>query len=137
MRIRLNVFRDPQDLADLRVGVEHDVGVARARFQDVRRRHAIAGEVMTIEAARREITTHGRIEGTVRVVREAHRELPKDSADFALSRLDHFRNANGGSSTAEIRTEMQRTMSGHAAVFRTDELMAELEQFLRDQGNEQ
>src|SRR5512139_1116091 len=55
----------------------------------------------------------------------AHNELPKDSADLALSRLDHFRHAQGGSSTAEIRTEMQRTMSLHAAVFRTDELMAE------------
>jgi succinate dehydrogenase / fumarate reductase flavoprotein subunit len=55
----------------------------------------------------------------------AHAELPKDSADLALTRLDRFRNANGSSSTAEIRTEMQRTMSGHAAVFRTDELMAE------------
>ncbi|EJU11360.1 succinate dehydrogenase flavoprotein subunit [Sphingomonas sp. LH128] len=52
-------------------------------------------------------------------------ELPKDSADLALTRLDHFRNANGSSSTAEIRTEMQRTMSLHAAVFRTDELMVE------------
>ncbi len=55
----------------------------------------------------------------------AHDSLPKDSADMALGRLDHFRNANGGSSTAEIRTEMQRAMSKHAAVFRTDELMAE------------
>jgi succinate dehydrogenase / fumarate reductase flavoprotein subunit len=52
-------------------------------------------------------------------------ELPKDSADMALGRLDHFRNASGGSPTAEIRTEMQRTMSQHAAVFRNDELMAE------------
>jgi succinate dehydrogenase / fumarate reductase flavoprotein subunit len=52
-------------------------------------------------------------------------ELPKDSADLALTRLDHFRNANGSTSTAEIRTEMQRTMSLHAAVFRTDELMVE------------
>ncbi|WP_374526398.1 succinate dehydrogenase flavoprotein subunit [Sphingopyxis sp.] len=51
--------------------------------------------------------------------------LPKDSADLALARLDHFRNANGGSPTAEVRTEMQRAMSQHAAVFRTDELMAE------------
>jgi succinate dehydrogenase / fumarate reductase flavoprotein subunit len=51
--------------------------------------------------------------------------LPKDSADLALARLDHFRNASGGSPTAEIRTEMQRAMSQHAAVFRTDELMAE------------
>ena len=55
----------------------------------------------------------------------AHNELPKDSADLALGRLDHFRHAKGESSTAEIRTEMQRTMSLHAAVFRTDELMAE------------
>jgi succinate dehydrogenase / fumarate reductase flavoprotein subunit len=55
----------------------------------------------------------------------AHDELPKDSADLALGRLDHFRNASGGSPTAEIRTEMQRTMSLHAAVFRNDELMAE------------
>jgi len=55
----------------------------------------------------------------------AQPELPKDSADLALTRLDHFRNANGSSSTAEIRTEMQRTMSLHAAVFRNDDLMAE------------
>jgi len=55
----------------------------------------------------------------------AQDELPKDSADLALSRLDHFRNANGGSPTAEVRLEMQRTMQAHAAVFRTDDLMAE------------
>ena len=55
----------------------------------------------------------------------AHEELPKDSADLALGRLDHFRYAKGASPTAEIRTEMQRAMSAHAAVFRNDELMAE------------
>ncbi|MXO64694.1 succinate dehydrogenase flavoprotein subunit [Altericroceibacterium endophyticum] len=55
----------------------------------------------------------------------SHDELPKDSADFALGRLDHFRYAKGGSSTADIRLDMQRTMAGHAAVFRTDELMSE------------
>jgi len=55
----------------------------------------------------------------------AHAALPQDSAELALTRLDHFRNAKGGSPTAQIRTEMQRTMSQHAAVFRTDELMAE------------
>jgi len=52
-------------------------------------------------------------------------ELPKDSADFALSRLDHFRNAAGGSPTAAIRVEMQKNMQAHCAVFRTDELLAE------------
>ena len=56
---------------------------------------------------------------------EAFEELPKDSADFALSRLDHFRHANGGSPVAAIRENMQRTMSAHAAVFRTDEVMKE------------
>ena len=55
----------------------------------------------------------------------SHAELPRDSADLALTRLDYFRNAKGGSPTAEVRTEMQRTMSLHAAVFRTDEVMAE------------
>jgi succinate dehydrogenase / fumarate reductase flavoprotein subunit len=55
----------------------------------------------------------------------AQEELPKDSADFALGRLDHFRNAAGAKPTATIRTEMQRCMSKHAAVFRTDALMAE------------
>ena len=55
----------------------------------------------------------------------AHKALPKDSADMALTRIDTFRHANGGSPTAQVRIEMQRTMSAHAAVFRTDELMAE------------
>ncbi len=61
---------------------------------------------------------------------DAHPELPKDSADLALTRLDHFRNAKGGSPTAQIRADMQRTMSQHAAVFRNDELMAEGKQKL-------
>jgi len=55
----------------------------------------------------------------------AHAELPKDSADLALTRLDHFRNAKGGSPTAAVRAEMQRNMQTHCAVFRNDELMAE------------
>ncbi|HEY8602978.1 succinate dehydrogenase flavoprotein subunit [Tsuneonella suprasediminis] len=62
----------------------------------------------------------------------AHEELPKDSADFALGRLDHFRNAKGSSPTAAIRDRMQRAMSKHAAVFRTDEMMAEGVQVLAD-----
>jgi succinate dehydrogenase / fumarate reductase, flavoprotein subunit len=55
----------------------------------------------------------------------AHASLPSDSADMSLARLDHFRHANGGSPTSAVRLDMQRTMSAHAAVFRTDELMAE------------
>ena len=56
---------------------------------------------------------------------ESFEELPKDSADLALTRLDHFRNAKGGSPTAEVRLEMQRTMTKGCAVFRDEALMAE------------
>jgi succinate dehydrogenase / fumarate reductase flavoprotein subunit len=54
--------------------------------------------------------------------------LAKDSADFALERLDHFRYADGGSPTAKLREEMQRTMQADAAVFRTERTLAEGEQ---------
>ena len=52
-------------------------------------------------------------------------ELPADSADLALSRLDFFRNANGSVSTATLRDRMQRTMQSHCAVYRTGEVLAE------------
>ncbi|WP_349511915.1 succinate dehydrogenase flavoprotein subunit [Erythrobacter sp. NFXS35] len=52
-------------------------------------------------------------------------ELPADSADFALTRLDHFRYAEGGSPTAQIRAEMQKAMQKHCAVFRDQKLMDE------------
>ena len=55
----------------------------------------------------------------------AHDELPADSADFALGRLDHFRHAKGERSTADLRAEMQKTMQKHAAVFRDSALMEE------------
>ncbi|MFC3097626.1 succinate dehydrogenase flavoprotein subunit [Alteraurantiacibacter palmitatis] len=55
----------------------------------------------------------------------AHDELPGGSADMALTRLDHFRHAKGGSPTAQVRAEMQKTMQKHAAVFRDSALMAE------------
>ncbi|CAD7337629.1 succinate dehydrogenase flavoprotein subunit [Sphingomonadales bacterium 56] len=55
----------------------------------------------------------------------SHRPLPTDAADLALSRLDHYRNAKGGSPTAKIRLEMQHTMQKHAAVFRDSALLSE------------
>jgi len=54
-----------------------------------------------------------------------HNPLPAGSEEVALGRLDHFRNAKGGSPTAQIRADMQKTMQRHAAVFRTAELMEE------------
>jgi len=54
-----------------------------------------------------------------------HKPLPKGSEELSLTRLDHFRNAKGGSPTAAIRLEMQQTMQKHAAVFRDTALLAE------------
>ena len=56
---------------------------------------------------------------------ESPRPLPQDSAGRALDRLDRLRNAAGGTSTAELRDEMQRTMQNNCAVFRTGEVLAE------------
>src|SRR5260370_1687283 len=63
---------------------------------------------------------------------EKHGELPKDSADFALTRLDRFRNASGGTPTAELRRRMQRTMQDNCTVFRTREELAEGAKLIRE-----
>jgi succinate dehydrogenase / fumarate reductase flavoprotein subunit len=51
--------------------------------------------------------------------------LPKGADELALTRLDHFRHAKGGSPTAQIRNRMQRTMQADCAVFRTEKTLAE------------
>jgi succinate dehydrogenase / fumarate reductase, flavoprotein subunit len=53
----------------------------------------------------------------------SHKPLARDAADFAVSRLDKLRHANGSRPTAEIRLEMQKTMQLDAAVFRTGETL--------------
>ncbi len=55
----------------------------------------------------------------------AHKPLPKDAGDFAVSRFDRLRNANGSQHTSEIRLAMQKTMQMDAAVFRTSKSLAE------------
>jgi len=52
-------------------------------------------------------------------------ELPADSADLPLSRLDYFRNASGGTPTAQLRLTMQKVMQNNCAVFRTGETLDE------------
>jgi succinate dehydrogenase / fumarate reductase flavoprotein subunit len=52
-------------------------------------------------------------------------DLAKDSADYALARLDRFRHASGKTPTAELRRNMQRVMQAHCAVFRTGQTLAE------------
>jgi succinate dehydrogenase / fumarate reductase flavoprotein subunit len=52
-------------------------------------------------------------------------DLPKDSAELALGRLDHYRYASGGTPTAKLRDSMQNVMQNNCAVFRTGEILTE------------
>ncbi len=51
--------------------------------------------------------------------------LPADAGQNAIERLDHYRNANGSTLTAELRIEMHRTMQENCAVFRTGDVLEE------------
>jgi len=52
-------------------------------------------------------------------------DLPADSADKALARLDFFRHAKGDVPTAELRLSMQKVMQNHCAVYRTGATLGE------------
>jgi succinate dehydrogenase / fumarate reductase flavoprotein subunit len=54
-----------------------------------------------------------------------HKKLGHDDGSRALDRFDRLRNANGGTPTAHLRNDMQRTMQNHAAVFRTGDSLKE------------
>ena len=54
-----------------------------------------------------------------------HKDLPADAGEVAIARLDRFRFAAGGTPTAKLREQMQRTMQADAAVFRTSETLEE------------
>ena len=56
---------------------------------------------------------------------ERQPELPMDAVDLALSRLDRFRNANGGTPTAALRLRMQKAMQSNCAVFRDGPVLKE------------
>jgi len=51
--------------------------------------------------------------------------LPPKAGEAALDRLDGARNAKGGTRVAELRSQMQRTMQQHAAVFRNSESLTQ------------
>ena len=55
----------------------------------------------------------------------AQAELPADAGEKSIAMLDRLRQANGGSRTADIRLDMQRTMQEYATVFRTGETLSE------------
>jgi len=50
-----------------------------------------------------------------------HKPLTSDAGEFAINRIDRYRNAKGEQKTADVRLNMQRVMQNHAAVFRTGE----------------
>ena len=52
-------------------------------------------------------------------------ELKKDAGLQSVDSLDKLRHANGSLATADIRMNMQRTMQNNAAVYRTQETLAE------------
>jgi succinate dehydrogenase / fumarate reductase flavoprotein subunit len=52
-------------------------------------------------------------------------ELPANSSELALGRLDRFRHASGGTPTAKLRDNMQRVMQNNCAVFRTGDVLKE------------
>ena len=62
----------------------------------------------------------------------SHQPLPADAGELALSRLDHFRNADGGTPTAQLRNKMQRTMQEHCAVFRDGDILDEGHEKIHD-----
>ena len=63
---------------------------------------------------------------------EKQAELPADSADLALSRLDKFRWSKGGTTTAQLRDKMQATMQNNCAVFRTGEVLEQGSKLIHD-----
>jgi succinate dehydrogenase / fumarate reductase flavoprotein subunit len=63
---------------------------------------------------------------------EKHGDLPADSNERALSRLDHFRYASGGTGTAELRLRMQKVMQTNCAVFRTGDVLEEGHKLIHD-----
>ncbi|HEY4293651.1 succinate dehydrogenase flavoprotein subunit [Luteibacter sp.] len=54
-----------------------------------------------------------------------HSDLPANALDKVLGRFDALRYANGGTPTAQIRADMQKTMQSDAAVFRTGDTLKE------------
>jgi succinate dehydrogenase / fumarate reductase flavoprotein subunit len=56
---------------------------------------------------------------------DKHPDLPRNSADRPVERLDRFRHASGGTPTAELRLRMQKTMQTNCAVFRSGEILSE------------
>ena len=56
---------------------------------------------------------------------EKNKDIPKPVIDDVIARFDATRNSDGDVTTAELRSQMQKVMQKHCAVFRDDEIMTE------------
>ena len=56
---------------------------------------------------------------------EANNDIPQSVIDEVILRFDKTRNSGGDTSTAELRSRMQKVMQKHCAVFRDDQIMTE------------
>ena len=56
---------------------------------------------------------------------EKNKDIPKSVIDDVIARFDATRNSDGDVTTAELRSQMQKVMQKHCAVFRDDEIMSE------------
>ncbi|MCB1493484.1 MAG: FAD-binding protein, partial [Rhodobiaceae bacterium] len=56
---------------------------------------------------------------------EKTKPLAENAGEASIARLDHYRHASGGTPTAKLRLDMQKTMQSNCAVFRTGEVLEE------------
>ena len=56
---------------------------------------------------------------------EPNKKIPSHVIDEVIARFDSTRSSDGDISTSELRSQMQRVMQKHCAVFRDDEIMSE------------
>jgi len=59
------------------------------------------------------------------LARRAHKALPKDAGDSALTRLARIDGATSGEQVAEVAKSLRRTMQAHCGVYRNEQLLSE------------
>jgi len=57
--------------------------------------------------------------------RSQHKPLPRDAGDMALERLARLDSATSGEQVADVADKLRKTIQGHCAVFRNEQLLSE------------
>jgi succinate dehydrogenase / fumarate reductase, flavoprotein subunit len=63
---------------------------------------------------------------------QSHKSLPDNISDATIARFEKVRNSKGSLTVAEVRSNMQDVMQKHAAVFRTEDTLAEGSEMISD-----